>query len=1177
MKKPNFFYRDRNIISFFPKNLKSLLIMKLITLLLTVNLLSLNASLFSQGEKVNLSLKKATLKEAFFALEEQTNLKFLYSDKMIEDQMVSINARDRELDDVLKQVLSNTGNTYHFLENNLVVITPDMKAAQELVVKGVVKDSDGNSLPGVNIVEVGTTNGSVTNLDGEYTLSVSSPSAVLQFSYVGFLTDEVQVEGKSVIDVVLVEDIQSLEEVVVVGYGSQKKESLTGAISSVTADDVNKGASANAVQRIQGKVSGVTIVNSHTPGGEATVRVRGMGTINNNNPLYVIDGVPTKEGMSQLNPNDIESMTVLKDASSAAIYGARGANGVIIITTKKGKSGKAQISFNARVGAQKASTKYDLLNTKEYGELVFLEGQNSGLTNVGNDLYGYGSSPVIPYYCLAGSSIADEGAAAADMSNYSYEPGNYYFIVKSNQEGTDWWDEIFRTAGVQDYNLSITGGSETGHYAFSGGYYHEDGLLIHTSYDRYSLRSNAGAKYNDWLEVGENLGVVYSETSGNFTDNRESSAVSHTYRMQPIIPVYDEGGNFAGTQVPTTGNGQNPVAMLTRDKDDFSHRMRATGSFFAEATFLNDFKFKSLFGVDYLTNNTRDISRIDPETSEPSVSDALSNYNYTTLQWNWANTINYNKTINDSHNFNVIAGVETVNNTYRYIGASRSVFFSNEEGYMYLNTGESGISNEGSGSDWRTLSYFGRLNYDYLGRYLVEGTFRRDGSSRFGANNRWGNFPAFSLGWRLSDESFMAATSGWLDNLKLRFGWGMSGNDEIGDYNGFTTFQTAVGYSYYDLGGSNSSTTAGYESAAFGNKDAKWEATTTTNFGIDMGVLNNSLTFGVDIWQRITTDMLYRKAIADVVGTADAPYINIGEMKNRGIDITASYRNTAMGGDFQYNITANVSRYKNEIVKLTDNEDEFLAGGELRNMSYTRSYVGWEYPAFYGYEVAGIFQTQEEADAWAVGIGSDGTYNEPGHFKYVDQNDDGVIDDEDRVNIGSPHPDFYGGLNIDLQYKQFDLSAFFNYSYGNEMVNYVNRWINYNNFLGNRSKARLYESWGSPYLSDNSKATLAKAEQSDEESQYPSTHFLEDASYLRLKTLQLGYNLPNSAVQKLGVSSLRVYFQVTNLFTLTKYSGLDPEGGIDPDAASNGDTLMGIDRGAWPTPQQFMFGVSLNL
>jgi TonB-dependent starch-binding outer membrane protein SusC len=1050
--------------------------------------------------------------------------------------------------------------------------------AQQKSIKGKIVDEKGAPVAGATVLVKGTTVGTVTDLDGLFQLSVPQSAATLSISYIGMKTQEAAIGNQTTFNVSLVPDLIGVDEIVVTGYGTQAKVSVTGAISNVNAAELNDVNTASALQRMQGRVSGVSIISSHTPGGDATVRVRGMGTINNNNPLYIIDGVPTKSGMSQLNPNDIESISVLKDASSAAIYGARGANGVIIITTKRGKTGEPHIVFDARYGMSQATNKYELLDPLDYGKAIWLMNKNSGLTTnpTWGYFYGNGAEPVVPEYSLNIGGLKSI-SASPDESLYSYIDGKYNLIAKINKKGTDWYDELFRTAPVQEYNFSITGGSNKGSYAFSAGMYSEDGIMIYSGWDRYSLHSNADTKLTNWLTIGESIGVTYSKQMGNFGNNGEGTTVSQAYRMPSFLPVYDIKGNFAGTKLAPTGNGANPVAVAVRDQYDRNDNLRTIGNLYAEINFMKGLKGKSLFGYDYRYNEVTDRSLKDPEFSEAKPNDIYRNSHYRTLQWNWANTLNYSTMFADIHKLDVLVGTEAVSSEYRWMWAERASYFSQDPTYMYLNSGATAKDNDGLGSDWRTFSYFARVNYDLNKKYLVEATFRRDGSSRFGANYRWGNFPAFSVGWRVSEEGFMDATQNWLYDMKLRLGWGTSGNDEVGDYNGFTTFRTSALYDAYAMTGGATSSSQGFDSSAFGNKDARWETTTTLNGGLDFTVLQGKLTFNIDVWQRKTSDMLYRLSVPQVVGDATNPYVNIGEMKNNGWDFTALYRDE-IGKDLKFSITANISHYKNEVVKLSNNDKEFLSGDQLRQMTYTRSYLGWEYPSYFGYKVVGIFQTQAEADAWPKAFGTSGTYNKPGHFKYEDYSGpqgkpDGVIDATyDRQKIGSPHPDFYGGVTFDIQYKAFDLNAFWTYSYGNDMINYVNRWIDYNIFPGGgMSLDRLYKSWGSPYLKDNTKAKLAMAENSDSGSQEPSSHFIEDASYLRLKTIQLGYNLPENLLSKYNISKLRIYLQATNLVTFTKYSGLDPE------IQTGTDSLLGIDQGAWPTPRQLMIGINLGI
>ena len=1150
---------------------KTFLVMRLVLVISLVCIIqSFALDSYTQNSKISISVKEMKLDDILMKLESETDYRFAYNKTDINvNQVYTIDISDAQIKEVLDKLFTDKDISYKIIDQRQIILSKSSGtytvSQQQLTISGKVTDSSGAPLPGVTVMVKGTTTGTITDFDGKYTLPNVPGDATLVFSFVGMRKQEVQSGDNATVNVIMISDVIGVDEVVVTGYSTQTKASLTGSVATVNSDQLVEIPAANIAQRLQGRISGVTIVNSHTPGGDATVRVRGLGTINNSDPLYVIDGVPTKAGLSVLNPNDIESITVLKDAASAAIYGANGANGVILITTIKGTSGEPKVSISTRTGISQITKTYDLLNTQEYGELLWLEAQNDGIAP-GNDLYGFGSAPDIPDYILP--ARAQEGDASIDPALYSYDPDNLYLIFKANKEGTDWFNEVLRPAVIQEYNLNVTGGSEKGGYAFSGGYMGEEGFLNHTSFERFSVRSNAHARFKDWLEIGESLGVILTSQKGYTSDNNEYSVISEVYRMQPIIPVYDIMGNFAGTKAPTTGNGDNPVALLYRNRNDQSRNLRTIGNLYGQADIITGLKFKSLFGFDYLTYGSKNISLKNPEMSEASLIDGLQEGSSYNLQWNWQNLFIYNNTFANVHKISALAGMESVNHIYRYINAGRSVYYSDDINYMVLNSGESDQTNSGSGSEWSSLSYFTKVNYDYKGKYLLEATFRRDGSSRFGQNQRWGNFPAASIGWRVSEEQFMDRVN-WIDNLKLRAAWGQTGNSEIGNYNGFTTFRTSNEFSYYGITGSNTSTTSGFDSNAFGNSNAKWETTTTTDFGLDFTILNSSLSVTLDYWTRKTTDMLYQIPQPSVMGLADMPFVNIGNMGNKGFDFSLDYNNEI--GDLKYNISFNFSHYKNEIKKLSGKDKSFYSGPDFRGFMYTAYNVGTSFPEFYGYKVDGIFQTQTEADAWPTTFGADGTYNEPGHLKYVDVTGDGVVDDKDRTWIGSPHPDFTAGLTFDIKYKNWDLTAFMFMSYGNEIVNYTRRLIDYTKFNGNRSKDRLYRSWGSPYLKDNSKAILAKAEKlADEGNQQPSSQFVEDGSFVRLKNLQLGYTIPQSVLNKLKLSKLRIYLQATNLFTITEYSGLDPE-------INATGTYMGIDQGAWPTPKQFYVGVNINL
>jgi TonB-dependent starch-binding outer membrane protein SusC len=1049
--------------------------------------------------------------------------------------------------------------------------------AQEHRVSGTVTGSDGETLPGVNILVEGTGTGTVTDMDGEYTLTVPGPRSILIVSFIGYTRVRVPIDSRGVINIQLTPELRAIDEIVVVGYGTRMREELTGSVSTVSSSQLAISTAPSVLGRLQGQVSGVTVTTANTPGGGATIRVRGLGTINNNEPLYIIDGVPSGPG-NNLNPNDIESISILKDASSAAIYGTRGANGVVIITTKRGRPGqRPSVNFNVRTGTTRAINQYDLLNTREYGEMVFLEARNRGLEPGlhqsghprywAHPQYGSGTTPVVPDYILPAG--AKKGDPAADPSLYRYPS---YLIFEANQEGTNWYDEIYRSALYQEYDLSVTGGGDNVTYAFSGSYLSDEGMLIHTGFNRYTFRHNTEANFTSWFRAGQSSQLIHTSSYGNTGDNDEGTVISQAYRSQPIIPVYDIMGNYGGSLAPGMGNSANPVAALERAQYNGGAWFRMLGNVFGEATFFEGMTFRSSLGYNYGQWNGWSRGIANFEHSEPQRLDNFSRSNNYSLQWNWLNTLNYQTTVADIHRFNVILGTEAIESEYKWMDAARTQYFSTSPLYMQLSSGEINQTNAGSGSEWSLFSVFGRINYDLMAKYRFEFTVRRDGSSRFGAANRYGTFPAASFAWALSQEDFMAGTRGWLDFASLRLGWGVSGNDRIDEYNMFSTYGTHHANSTYAIGGSHNSSVVGFQPARIGNPDVTWETTETVNLGLDLTLFNSAFNASIDVWQRNTSDMLYQLTVPMVMGQATHPFINIGEMKNQGFDLELGYNNTAMGGRLRYAVAATFSRYVNEITKLSEDVEEQIIPGDLRQMYYTRAQVGTSFPEFYGFIVDGIFQTAEEAAAHPAY----GDYNRAGRFKYRDVNGDGAITPADMTYIGNPHPDFTGGLNIDLGYGNFDLNMFFYGSYGNDMINYVRRWIDFGMFNGGKSKDALYNSWGSPYLANNADARLPIQDLASG-SQQPSTHFVEDGSFLRMKNLRLGYRLPGRVTDRLQLQNARVFGQVTNLFTITNYSGLDPELNMHSGSGITNQGRLGVDRGAWPTPRQVMIGVSLTL
>ena len=1056
----------------------------------------------------------------------------------------------------------------------LLLMCATMVYSQTGAVTGTVTDANGEPLIGVNVSVKGTTTGDVTNIDGKYTIPQVSSSAVLVFSYIGYSSQEITVGNQRTINIQLREDTQGLEELVVVGYGTRKAGELTGSVATVRAEEIQRLAAVTTSEVLR-NVPGVTVLQSNTPGSTPNVIVRGVGTINNASPLWVVDGIPG----ANVNPSDIETITVLKDAAAQAIYGTRAANGVILVTTKAGKKNqRTNLTVNIRAGNTRNTNNYKMLNTKEYGEALWLEAKNMGRTDYVHPIYGSGATPTIPDYIFPNGAM--EGDPRTDPSLYDYytakEDGDdTYLITRANKDGTDWIKEISQVAVYQQYDVNLNGGGDNTTYAFTLGYMQSEGIMKFTGYDRWNFRSSITSDVTKWLQIGQNISGTYSNQFGQLNNNSEDSPISWAYRNQPIIPMYDIMGNYAGTRAGgQTGNAQNPLAVLDLNQYDLRERMNLSGSAFLALKPIEGLTIRSTFGINYNTYFYKNIDYVNKSHAERGTDDYLNMTANKSRQWTWSNTAEYRKSFG-LHDITFMIGSEAIVNDYYEMTARRYNYVSKDPNYIELSSGIEGQTNGSSKSAWSIFSIFSRLNYVYENKYLVEAVIRRDGSSRFAAGNRYGVFPAVSLGWVISRESFMAPTRSWLDNLKLRGGYGITGNDQMDNYNSYTVYdftQNDDYGSFYPIDGANGAAgNLGFRQNRLGNIDVKWESTKTANVGIDASFLGGfSLTF--DVWQRRTTDMLYPRAIPSVFGRASAPSVNVGEMLNRGFDLDFGYRGTALSRELRYQLNLNISTYKNELVTLTGNDNEFLDGAGFREQIYTRSMKGHAFPEFYGYVVEGIFQTQAEADAHPVFFGQP-DYNVPGHYKFKDVDGNGVINADDRDWIGSPHPKFSGGINFNVEYKGFDINGQFYGTYGNKMVNYVRRWLDFYQFDGGRSHDYLYNSWGSPYLSDNSKAKLPMIDRSTVV-QSPSTAFIEDASYLRLRNLQIGYDLTKLANIR-SVNALRLYIQVTNLFTISKYSGLDPDPsrGADRDGARN----FGIDAGAWPTPRQILFGLTLGL
>ena len=1030
----------------------------------------------------------------------------------------------------------------------------------------VTGQADGSGIPGANVSVKGTTRGVTTNANGEYSIQADN-GAVLVFSFIGYKAREVTLGNQTAINIILSEDVSTLNEVVVTGYSAQSRRDITGAVATVSTKDLLSIPATDVSQQLQGRVAGVTVTNDATPGGSATVRIRGFGTIGNNDPLYIIDGVPT-QNLGTINPNDIETFQVLKDASASSIYGSRAANGVVIITTKKGKAGVSQITFNSYYGQQQWAKKGEVLNAEELGRYLYLADVNAGKTpSHGQYTYGANGEVTIPAYVFPSRGAA--GSPDVDPSKYSLTPTNIYPITQS--ANTNWFDEVSRTAPIQSYQLGATGGSETGRYALSVNYFNQQGTVKHIGYDRYSIRANTEFNVKKRIRIGENLTVAYSSRKGGFNNNEEQNAVSGSYKHHPLLPVYDIAGNFAGSRGLNLGNNSNPVATLFRERDNRRNSLRVFGNAYAEVDLPANLTARTSIGIDANGDRNKFLGRANPEYIEGNFNINLTDENRYNYQWVWTNTLSYTRTFNTLHKIDAFVGTEAIRQYQEFFKAGRSGFFNEQLAIQsYLDLGaQASASNEGRvEQDYTLFSLFGKVNYAFGDKYLLQGILRQDQSSRFLSASNSALFPAVSAGWRISQENFFKNNVAFVNDMKIRVGYGITGNQAIGDYNAYTTYQATTFNSGYPINGSTSTASAGFDIRRFGNPNAKWESTASTNIGFDLTLLSNKLDVNFDVWSRKTTDMLFTTPFTFTSGDADIPSYNVGSMQNRGIDLAIGYKDRA--GDFRYGVNVNMATYRNKVLQLDESPTTRYFGynSRVQGGGVTVTQAGLPISSFFGYKVLGIFQSEEEAKAWAPY----GDYNRAGKFKIADVNGDNVITDADRTIIGNPHPDFTYGVNVNLGYKNFDLTLFGSGSQGNDIFNYTRYFADFNTFQGNRSRRALYDAW-SP---TNTGGTVPIPDANDAVSSRPSTYFIEDGSYFRLKNLQLGYTLPTTLLSRIGLGTCQVYVQSQNLLTFTKYSGLNPEISISNNSNDDRNRNLGFDGGFLPVSRTLLFGLNLS-
>ncbi len=1000
--------------------------------------------------------------------------------------------------------------------------------SQVKTVTGTVTDERGTPVLGANVIVEGTTRGTTTDFDGNYTIEVSN-TETLVFSSLGFSAQTILVGDQSTINVIMPEEASSLAEVVVTGYSTQNTRDITGSVSVIQAEDLDATSPLNVEEALQGQSSGVVVGNQGGPGQGAIVRIRGYGTINGNDPLYIIDGTPTGAGLTDINPNDIESVQVLKDASSAAIYGNRAANGVIIITTKRGKrNSKIDFSANAYVGVDfiPSSVFPDLASPQQLADAIWQAAANDGETP-SNQQYGSGANPVIPVY------LFPQGAQTADESTYSF-PGNR--ITRANPAGTDWFDEYFNAAIIKNFNISASGGTENSRAFMSLSALDQEGVAYETNFSRYTLRTNSSFNITDKFRIGENVTISYAEQGIPPGVDVNDGTIASLYRINPLIPVRDVGGNFAGSGVGGLGNGKNPIAIADRNKDNSILTLRTLGNFYGEFDILEDLTFKSNLGFDLESINTTNFEPASVEGEAPTNNLLTESSSFGTT-YTWFNTLTYKKVVAD-HDINILAGTEFNKQRFRDFSANRGGFiFDDVEGIRYLDLGTTTYGGSGDGFISSYFSAFAKADYKFKDRYLFSATVRYDSSSLFTKENRDGIFPSFSAGWRISNESFLE-NSDVFNDLMLKVGYGITANDGSIEANSTAdTFSADTDFFAYPTG--NEASAVGYGLGSRGNPDLEWETTTTLNIGIS-SKLFNTLNFNFEYYDATTEDMLlFVPDDPTVFGQNNGKTENLGEMNNKGFDASLGYSNSGQSR-FQYNLGFNISAYKNEVIFLDEeNPNTFIQGDRVRDQLPNRTQAGHPLASFYGK----VF----------TGIGPDGRMQ--------------FANNGEQQFIGNPHPDFTYGVNFSGEYKNFDFSLLVQGSQGNDLYNFMKFFTDFNTFPGAKSVDYVTQN-GLPALTNDADIILAESA--------PSTYYIEDGSYVRLKNIVIGYSLPDGISEKLGVQKIRWYLQGRNLITLTDYTGLDPEVNLRNVGDTNPNLTIGVDSGVYPINRSVIFGFNVS-
>lgn len=1127
------------------------LIMKLTLILTTICCIHAFGRTYSQS--VTLSEKNVRLSKIFTQIKKQAGFVFWYEDRLLEQaKPVSLNVRNESVEHVLELCFKDQLLTYKVIGQTVVIkekekfprsLKETQPAGPVPEITGRVTDVNGNPLQGVSVIKAGDSRGVVTDAAGNFHIAAGD-NAILRFSYVGYTTVEIPVKGRLVIDIMLVPSVSALNDIVVVGYGSQQRKNITSSVSSVPAKNFENQPIAGLDQAIAGQAAGVQVLQkTGTPGGGVTIRVRGTGSISaGNEPLYVIDGFPIEgvynrdlNPLSTLNPSDIESIQILKDASSAAIYGSRGSNGVVIVTTKRGRSGKTRISFDSYYGVQKVAHKIDMLNAHDYA-VYNTEARNNAWVDAG----GKASDPnsVRPDRFKIPPMFADPSTIGA---------------------GTDWQDAVFQTAPMQQYKLTASGGNENTQFLVSGSYFKQEGIVIHTNFERYAFRFNVDTKASSRLKLGMSLAPSYTKNDvlpvedQVFTGGILGSALA----MPPTIPVYNPDGSFTSqlaTSIYNTGVIDNPVAIASKIKGGTTG-FRTLGNMYAEYELLKDLKFRTMVGADYFEARTSffspsDLGRAGVPAPVIPIGNASSSRDFI---WLNENTLTYDKSFGE-HRFNFLAGYtsQKARSENAYLSG---INFPNDL-VQTLNAAQ--ISSGGTTvSEWSLLSYLARINYNYQSKYLATVTVRRDGSSRFGENNKWGVFPSGSLGWNISRERFLSSSK-LISDLKLRASYGLAGNNTIGNYSAIGLLSS----NRYVFGPGTGTVVNGLQPFSISNAELGWEKMRQLDIGLDLSILKSRISLTVDYYDKITSDLLLNVPVPASTGFANALQ-NIGKVSNKGWEFTLGTKNLV--GEFKWSTDFNIAFDKNKVLALGPKGDPIIVTSPSFSPQTHITKIGEPLASFYGYQVIGVYRDQADLNASPKITGA-----KPGDLKYRDVNGDGVISPLDMTIIGSNVPKYTFGMTNSFAFRNLELTVLIDGAQGFQVLNGARRNIGL--VSGSYSRSDVLNRWQSPENPGDGMTPRANTAPTGGNVSFVSSLLIEDASFVRVRNINLRYHIPAGLLSRLPFQEASAFFAVQNAFTITRYKGYNPEQSL------NGASSLtpGVDFNGYPVARVMTFGINVT-